>query len=859
MMTSSNGARIVAIVALILALGCPEVVSAGNGKKEYRKGVEHENAQRWDRAAEQYALALSESPGNSEYKLRYARAVTNASIMLTQRGDTLAEQKDYSAAYQAYRQAMAYDRSNELAGAKMRYMMRLQGLPAEEESGPETKLLKAKYERRQATLQIPESRRVKTDVVYRATSLRAIIDSLSESLGISVIYDKEFKDEKSIDFEVRNTTKGKALELLLLTNKLFYVQADLRTIIVAPDQPQNRARYQNLSVRTFFLRNAEVDQVRTLVQQIVATKYLVPNKQQNSLTVRDTPANLELIQSLIATVDKDRAEVLIEVNFYEADHNDVLELGNQFNVDTKNPGSLATFFGGIGQADALRSITPAGVFGPIGLALALPSSTLKAFQSSGRTRLLASTQVHVLDNEQHTIRIGQRVPIQTASFVGTGTTVVTTGGGGNQNQNPNNQNFAGGPATQFQYENVGLNIDMQPVVHEDQVQIKMKIETSDVAANSGVGGNPIFTQRQMSSVASIKNGQTTLIAGVATENKSEGRQGLPLVSLLPVIGRFFTVPKQSRMLQDVVITVTPYILRAPVYEPDDHIAVQAGTATAPDRLISIEEIVYRAELTEAGEAAPEIASSGAGPPARAPAVARPKSTELEATFVDTTEPLRPVRAGTGEVIRTPGGRASAPVVGPDDASTPQPKPAPRSEPPVKPAAAMPVSTVENGIDEEDEDEYDDEDEEEPDAGTGGAEAAMISMRLTGLQSSNVGKPMPVALWSSGSSGIVNGSVAIQFNEQLLRVLKVESTGMFDGKLGNKLPFEVRNGMLFISMTRPPEMAKSPVNGQMLNITFEVIAAGAATLAVVPSATRMLTLDSTAATVRFDSPLTVVLR
>ena len=140
---------------------------------------------------------------------------------------------------------------------------------------------------------------------------------------------------------------------------------------------------------------------------------------------------------------------------------------------------------------------------------------------------------------------------------------------------------------------------------------------------------------------------------------------------------------------------------------------------------------------------------------------------------------------------------------------------------------MPVSTVENGIDEEDEDEYDGEDEEEPDAGTGGAEAAMISMRLTGLQSSNVGKPMPVALWSTGSSGIVNGTVAIQFNEQLLRVLKVESTGMFDGKLGNKLPFEVRNGMLFISMTRPPEMAKSPVNGQMLNITFEVIAAGAA--------------------------------
>lgn len=852
-----NGARFIAVAALVVSLMAPGVAYAGNGRKAYRKGMEHERALRWDRAAEQYGLALSEDPSNSEYKLRYSRAVTQASLMLTQRGDTLAAEKDYSAAYQAYRQALAYDQTNELAGAKMRYMMKLQGLAEPEENGPETKLLKAKYERRDATLQIPASRRIPTDVVYRATSLRAIIDSLSESLGISVIYDKEFKDEKSIDYEVRNTTKGKALELLLLTNKLFYVQADTRTIIVAPDQPQNRARYQNLSVRTFFLRNADVQEVRTLVQQIVATKYLVPNKQQNSLTVRDTPANLELIESLIASVDKDRAEVLIEVNFYEADHNDVLELGNQFNVDTKNPGSLATFIGGVGQADALRAITPAGVYGPIGLALALPSSTLKAFQSSGRTRLLASTQVHVLDNEQHTIRIGQRVPIQTASFIGTGTTVVT-GNGQNQNQNNNNNAaFLGGPATQFQYENVGLNIDMQPVVHEDQVQIKMKIETSDVAENSGVGNNPIFTQRQMSSVASIKNGQTTLIAGVATENKSEGRQGLPLVSLLPVVGRFFTIPRQSRKLVDVVITVTPYILRAPVYDDDDHIAVPAGTSTAPDRQISIEEIVYRAELDEAAAAAPAIATTGASPPPTArPPAARPHVTEVEVPLRG-LEVAKPVRADSADTISTPGGRAATPVVGPED-TAPPPKPA--AQPPVKPsAAAVPAAVApEPGVDEDAEDEDDGEFDDVEDPGDADPNA-FVSMRLTGLQSAVVGKPMPVALWSSGSPGIANATVAIQFNEQLLRVAKVESTGMFDGKLGNKLPFEVRNGMLYISMTRPPEMAKSPVSGQLLNITFEVLGAGAATLAVNPTATKFVTFANAPATVRFDSPMTVVLR
>jgi general secretion pathway protein D len=306
-----RGGRLTAVLALIVALSSPVPALAGNGKKAFKKGVEHEQSQRWDQAAEQFALALVDDPGNAEYKLHYFRSIANASIMLTQRGDRLAEQKDYAAAYQAYRQAFSYDPTNELAGQKMRFMLKLQGIEPEED-GPEDRLMKAKYERSSATIQIPASKRLFTDVIYRNTSLKAIIDSLGESLSLNVIYDTDFKDDKkNVDFELRNVTKGKALELLLFTNKLFYVQADARTIIVAPDQPQNRARYQNLSVRTFYLRNADVAEVRTLIQQVVATKNLVPNKQQNSLTVRDTPANLELIQSIISTNDKDRAEVLI--------------------------------------------------------------------------------------------------------------------------------------------------------------------------------------------------------------------------------------------------------------------------------------------------------------------------------------------------------------------------------------------------------------------------------------------------------------------------------------------------------------------------------------------------------------------
>jgi general secretion pathway protein D len=841
-------ARSAAAVALVLLLCVPSVALA-QGKKAYKKGIEFEEAQRWDRAAEQFAIALADDPDNNEYKLHYFRAVTNSSIMLTQRGDMLAGQKDYSAAYHAYRQAYTYDQTNELAKAKMNYMRKLLNLP-EEEDGPEQGILKAKYKRNPATLQIPASKRVLTDVVYRNASLKSVIDSLAESVGLNVIYDKDFKDDKNFDFEARNVTKAKALELILLTNKLFYVQADTRTVIIAPDQPQNRARYQNLAVRTYYLRNAEAEQVRTLIQQIVSTKYVVPSKQLNALTVRDTPANLELIESLIASIDKDRAEVLIEVNLYEVDHQDLLQIGNQFNVATKGLdgiGSLATFIGGIGVEESLRPFTPAGAWGPIGLGIALPRSFLTAFQSKASTKLLASTQVHVLDNEQHTIRIGQRVPIQTASFVGTGTTVVD--GGNRPNQNPN---FSfGTPATQFQYENVGLNIDMQPVVHEDMVQIKMKIETSDVGAE-GVGGNPIFTQRTMSSVASIRNGNTTLIAGVATENKTKSVQGLPLLSLLPGIGRFFATPREQKSTTDVVITVTPHILRAPVYSEEDNLAVPAGTQTAPDRQISIEEIVYRAEIDEAEAASPPIATAGQGgppgTPARAaPAQPRPGATSVDVTFPGAPNVNRPVSTAPGETVRTPGGAAAAPVVAPEEQA---------------PAQAMPATSPppDAALEEDDEGEDDDwEDADEEPSASAKTPPPDFSIRLSGMKTGAVGRPMPVAVWAAGGAGPTTAKIAIRFDERILKIGKVQSTGLFDGKLGGELPFEVSNGMVVISLTRPPEMAGRPINGQLVNIMFEVIGGGTATLAVVPDASALSGPDNLVARVSAAADLTVTAR
>lgn len=831
-------------LSLIVLLAFPGIALA-NGKKHFKKGQEHARAERWDRAAEEYALAVADSPDNAEYRLSYVLALTNASLMLTKRGDALAAQKDYSGAYQAYRQAIAFDPTNELAGAKMNQMLRIQGLPVPE-PGPETELLKTRYNRSTPAASIvPPQNRVRTDVVFRNTRLKTAIDTLADSLGLNIIYDAEFKDRPDFEFEAKNVTQAKALELILQTNKLFYVQADKRTIIIALDNPQSRARYQLLAVRTFYLRNADIAELRQLIASVVGTKQVIPIKQLNAITVKDTPNNIELIEALVASVDKDRAEVLIDVHIMEVNRNDLLRLGNQFQNDASTiqgggavPG--LSFFGGVGAAGALRPNSPAGLFGPIGIALALPPSQLVALQTRGRSKLLASSQIHVLDSEQHTVRIGRRVPIQTAQFL-TGTTVVT---GGNQGGNPNNPGnvggggFLGNPATQYQYENVGLNLDIKPVVHEDQIQLTMKIETSDIAPGAGVGGNPIFTQRQLSSVASIKDGYSTLIAGISQTQKSNSRTGLPLIGLLPIIGRLFSVPQDETNDTDVVILVTPHILRAPVYSSQDHVAIPAGTQTAPERQISIEEILYRAQLEDAEAAA-----------------AAARATAPSQTAVD-LPPVTPAGAAPGApIIQTPAGAARPPVVSAEEggpARQPQ-RPAPAQSPTEQSVQVQPAAAD----DEEDEwEDEEDEEEEEPPAADAARDSVML--RLSALQVASAGKPMMASVIGQGGVPVTSASIAIRFDAQRLRVLRVESSGLFDGKLRAELPFQVSGDVVTIGLDRSGTPAT--MNGQLFTIYFEVLQPGGnAMLAVVPAATTLVGVNGASVAARTDGQVQVAIR
>lgn len=814
-------------LTLALMLTVPIAALASDGKKHFKQGMQFEENRQWDKAAEQFALALAEKPSNIEYQLHLQKSLVNAGAMLVERGDKLAEQKDYNAAYQAYRQAYSFDSTNEMALIKARRMLEKQGLPTTDlpsggdPAGPKLKPeedpnRKASYAAAGMSTAVglhfnshnipvqlpavPGRRFAKADVVYRDTPLLAAIEQLAQTMKLNVIFDQQVINmmrAQKVNMELRDVTAPRAMEMLLRTNNLMYAQLDTRTIVVASDNPQSRMKYEAYSVRTFYIKYADIADVRGAIQSSLATKSVTPVKQLNALIIRDTPANLELIESMISSMDKAKAEVLIDINIYEVSRNDLLQIGNQFNTSdaNKNAGTFEAFAGfgqgGLASGFAQRFITN----GPWGFTAGVPPSLISFFQDKGKAKLLASTQVHVLDDQDQSIKIGQRVPIQTAFVPTYGTTVNTgkTGTGTDPNTGFNNFGFGGSGYPQIQYENVGLNIDMKPNVYEDEVQLKMKIDSSSV--DSSINPlTPTFNQRTMSSMARIRDGQTTLIAGVTQTEQSKRIKGLPLIGLIPILGRFFATPETKDRQSDVIITVTPHILRRADIRDEDHYAKYSGDGQNPYNQLKIEQILYLADQDDAQQPNPVASAPPAEPK---PAAPQPNAVQAQASptgVVVGPIPTKPP-AGRPDIQRMP---VSAPGV------------------PAQTTNANP--SAHNKLDDDDDD---DDDTASAQQNNQTVQPVIVSVRAATPVATR-GQDLYVAINLVGNNDISSAHISLSYDPNLLEPKNVRDSGLLrSGAAAPDLQFTGEGGLLNIQLDKPQGSGGSPARGQLCLIIFTV--------------------------------------
>ncbi|MDQ2747554.1 MAG: hypothetical protein M3T96_09860, partial [Acidobacteriota bacterium] len=613
---------------LLVALLSPTAILAADkdkdknpsAKKHFSDGLKSETAEEWDKAAEDFALAVVGDPKNPEYRLHYQRSLFNASQMYVKKGTMQINEADYAGAYLSFRKAYAYDPTNELAKGETERALRLQkgldeGAPAgaPPDADGRVKLTPTGY-KQTANPQTVVPQRVEKlrDLPFPSgVDVEYIVRELAKDLDLNVLFDQEsFRTPIKVKIELKNVTSARALDYIFLQTGLFFQKVGPRTILVA--NQQRRQNFQQLVLRTFYLANADPTEVAKVVQFAIPPQQgrtpIQPlvDKPTNSITVRDTTENIRIIGNLIKSLDKDRAEVVMDVQIYEVNKSDLLQLGNQIGTSSSLGnlgGTSGSTFGnnefGVLQQSTTGSGSVNGVLNtaataarivaqPFGIGLIIPAVNLVALQDKSSTKLIASTQIHAFNNEDSSARIGQRVPVQSAQLLGFGNN--SAGGTGGNNNGLNNA------ANVFTYEQVGLTLKFKPIVFPNQdVQVAMEIESKDVAG--GTGANPIFTERTIKGTARVQNNKTLLLASVAQNSQTDGRTGLPLLGLIPILGRLFTAPKRNNSQIDIVIAVTPRVIRAPSILPEDEIERPTGSLATPTSG-SLEAMIVQEEAEE---------------------------------------------------------------------------------------------------------------------------------------------------------------------------------------------------------------------------------------------------------------------
>lgn len=832
---------LVALLSPVTALAA----GSGDAKKHFKEGMKAEVAEEWDKAAEHFALAIAANPKNPEYRLHYVRALFNASQMYIKQGNAQATQKDYAGAYESYRRAYGYDPTNELAKAEMEKMARLykeQINPNGEKKEPKdgVKLVQTGYNAQNLppNVVIPQKLEVLGDVgpFPGGIDLQTLIRDLARSLDLNVIFDADsFRAPQKINIELKNVTSAKALDYIFLQQNLFFQKVGPRTILVAT-QPR-RQFFQQLVLRTFYLANANPKDVAKVVQTAIPAQpgrtptIVLTDDATNSITIRDTEENIKLIGQLINSLDKDRAEVVMDVAIYEVNKNDLLQFGAQLgNSDSLvNLGGTTRGVVGVGGNDiyggtsstSIKDIIPRA----FGVGVVIPQLSIAALQSKNNSRLIASTQIHAFNNEDSSARIGQRVPVRTATI-----------SNGFNNGNNNNNGGGGFLSDVINYEQVGLTLKFKPLVFPNQdVQVAMEIESKDVAGARTL--TPTFTERTIKGTARVQNNKTLLLASVAQGVESEGREGLPLLGLIPVIGRLFTAPTRDNRQIDIVIAITPKVIRAPAILPEDEVERPTGTLSTPTNG-QLEAMLIQEEIEEQLAAARRLGNNTA--------VQLPDQPVTDAPTYVKGNPAAPTAAGsTGAASTTentkpsteaPTTATTAANIKPIDAGnvktlqiTPTSDTADNSLVPKPVNLPLVEMSLKNA---------------EPKAAA--AEAAL--QFVPGLPEMKVGQKVTLAVLVKSASVFRSVMLGVKFDEKNLKIGAVSYGDVFGDLKGKAAaPFLNQNGKMYVSL---PAAKDASTTGVLAFIEVEALADGRHQIAFDADSTNLLTADGKNFAIKF---------
>jgi general secretion pathway protein D len=390
---------------------------------------------------------------------------------------------------------------------------------------------------------------------FRDAQLRTVFDMLSRTSGINFVFDRDVKQDQKITVFLRNTTLEDALELILTTHGLDRKVLNENSVLVYQNTPAKQKDYRELVVRSFYLSNADVKQAAVMVKTLTRAQDVFIDEKLNLMVMRDTPEVVRMADQLVRTLDLAEPEVMLEVEVLELARTRLQDLGVSW------PGSVSLGARTTGTAAVGSQL----IDGPMVFSIANPALVASMRATVGRSTLLANPRIRVKNREKARIHIGEKVPVFTSTAVANA-----------------------GVAASVTYLDVGLKLDVEPQVYlNDDVAIKMGLEVSnivrEVTANAGSTVAYQIGTRNTNTVLQLRDGETQILAGLINDNDRRTSVRIPGLGDLPVLGRLFGSNNDNKEKTEIVLLITPRVVRN-IVRPEGVMAeLPVGTDTTPGR------------------------------------------------------------------------------------------------------------------------------------------------------------------------------------------------------------------------------------------------------------------------------------